>query len=50
MTDRIVVGMSGGVDSIATAALLVEAGYDVIGVTLELWQPPSSNAAPPSKK
>lgn len=50
MTERIVVGMSGGVDSMATAALLVEAGYDVIGVTLELWQPPSSSAEPPSKK
>lgn len=50
MAERIVVGMSGGVDSMATAALLVEAGYDVIGVTLELWQPPSSSAEPPSKK
>jgi tRNA-specific 2-thiouridylase len=50
MTERIVVGMSGGVDSIAAAALLVEAGYDVIGVTLELWQPPSTGAEPPSKK
>ncbi len=50
MAERIVVGMSGGVDSMATAALLVEAGYEVIGVTLELWQPPSSAAEPPSKK
>jgi len=50
MTERIVVGMSGGVDSIAAAALLVETGYDVIGVTLELWQPPASDAEPPSKK
>jgi tRNA-uridine 2-sulfurtransferase len=50
MAERIVVGMSGGVDSIAAAALLVEAGYDVIGVTLELWQPPVSDAEPPSKK
>ncbi|MBI3621455.1 MAG: tRNA 2-thiouridine(34) synthase MnmA [Nitrospirae bacterium] len=50
MTERIVVGMSGGVDSIAAAALLIETGYDVIGVTLELWQPPATEAQPPSKK
>ena len=29
--------MSGGVDSSATAALLLEQGYDVVGVTLKLW-------------
>ena len=34
---RILVGMSGGVDSSATAALLKEQGYDVVGVTLKLW-------------
>ncbi|MDB6124183.1 MAG: mnmA [Pedosphaera sp.] len=34
---RIVVGMSGGVDSSAAAALLLEQGYDVIGITLKLW-------------
>ncbi len=34
---RVVVGMSGGVDSSATAALLQEQGYDVIGITLKLW-------------
>ena len=34
---RIVVGMSGGVDSSVAAALLVEEGYDVVGVTLRVW-------------
>jgi len=34
---RIVVGMSGGVDSSLAAALLAEAGHEVVGVTLKLW-------------
>jgi tRNA-uridine 2-sulfurtransferase len=34
---RIVVAMSGGVDSSVTAALLVEAGFAVVGVTLQLY-------------
>ena len=33
----VVVGMSGGVDSSAAAALLREQGWNVIGVTLHLW-------------
>ncbi len=37
MSTRIVVGMSGGVDSSVAAALLVEDGYDVVGVTLRVW-------------
>ena len=34
---RVVVAMSGGVDSSCTAALLVEAGYEVVGITLQLY-------------
>ncbi len=37
MSERIAVAMSGGVDSSAVAAMLVKEGYEIIGLTMQLW-------------
>ena len=45
MSSRIAVAMSGGVDSSVAAALLAEAGHEVVGVTLQLWDYSEANLA-----
>ena len=40
---RVVVAMSGGVDSSVAAALLRDEGYEVVGITLQLYDHPASS-------
>jgi tRNA-specific 2-thiouridylase len=42
--ERVLVAMSGGVDSSVAAARLVRAGFDVVGVTLHLWDYPETGS------
>jgi tRNA-specific 2-thiouridylase len=44
VSDRIVVAMSGGVDSSVAAARLLAEGHDVVGVTLHLWDYPDDGS------
>lgn len=48
MSERILVAMSGGVDSAAAAAFLVEAGHTVVGATMKLWCYGDAQASPRS--
>jgi tRNA-uridine 2-sulfurtransferase len=43
--NRVVVAMSGGVDSSVAAALLVERGYEVVGMMMRLWSEPDCDGA-----
>ena len=45
MSQRVFVAMSGGVDSSVAAALLMEQGYEVAGVTLRLWEESDADAS-----
>lgn len=49
-TKRVVVAMSGGVDSSVAALLLKRQGYEVVGVTMRLWSSEQADAAPLSKR
>lgn len=44
--NRVLVGMSGGIDSSATCLMLQEEGYEVVGVTMRAWDSPSKFSSP----
>ena len=50
MTMRVLVGMSGGIDSSVAAYLLKEQGHEVMGVTMSLWKDSSPPAVSVKEK
>ena len=45
--EKVVVGLSGGVDSFVTALLLQQQGFEVIGVHLQLWESRAGSSQEP---
>ena len=43
---RVLVGMSGGIDSSATCIMLQEQGYEVVGMTMRTWDIPAQFSQP----
>lgn len=48
--NRVIVGMSGGIDSSATCIMLQEKGYEVVGVTMRTWDTASQFTTPDQKE
>ncbi|MBI3954319.1 MAG: tRNA 2-thiouridine(34) synthase MnmA, partial [Chloroflexi bacterium] len=48
--ERVIVAMSGGVDSAVAAALLHQQGYEVVGVTMRLWTEDDPEAPPHARR